>query len=217
MCSYAAMSIKVTWCDWYANSDWSKVMWSQINALVCIHCTSILTLKLGSGSRTMQVRTRTPSVSFAIVLGVSGPGFCSLAEQNKKLVPMRSVNSTRTMSENASHSVWKYWILSSGTSVVVFSPGSTMAGARGSKVKVQQGHHICVGPISVCWYSTDIYYTESESRMYTCELHWMGGLCKSINQIEACSPVKIIEPYWKLNTWSHAYNEGRCQLQTCTH
>ena len=75
------------------------------NALVCIHCISILTLKLGSGSRTMQVRTRTPSVSFAIVLGVSGPGFCSLAEQNKKLVPMRSVNSTRTMSENASHSV----------------------------------------------------------------------------------------------------------------
>ena len=49
---------------------------------------SILTLKLGSGSRTTQVRILTPSVVFAIVLGVRGPGFCSMAEQNRKLVPM---------------------------------------------------------------------------------------------------------------------------------
>ena len=72
---------------------------------VYIITVSILTLKLGSGSRTTQVRILTPSVVFAIVLGVRGPGFCSMAEQNRKLVPMRSVNSTRTMFENASHSV----------------------------------------------------------------------------------------------------------------
>lgn len=87
----------------------------------------------------MQVRICTPTVVLEAVLSVRGPGFGSLAEQKRKLVPTRSVSSTRTMSENAAHSVWKYRRPSSGTSVVVFSPGSTMAGAEGS------GSGECVG------------------------------------------------------------------------
>ena len=78
------------------------------------------------------MRIRTPSVVLETVLDVRGPGFGSLAEQKRKLVPTRSVSSTRTMSENDAHSAWKYLRPSSGTSVVVFSPGSTMAGAEGS-------------------------------------------------------------------------------------
>ena len=42
-----------------------------------------------------------------------------------------SMISTRILSEKAKHSAWKYFMPPSGTSVVVLSPGSTIAGAGG--------------------------------------------------------------------------------------
>ena len=42
-----------------------------------------------------------------------------------------SISSTRTLSEKAGHSVWKYLIPPSGTGTVTLSPGSMMAGAGG--------------------------------------------------------------------------------------
>ena len=54
-----------------------------------------------------------------------------------------------------------------------------MAGARGSKVKVQQGHHICVSPLSVYCYSKGIYYTENECILDQERIR-TGGLSKSV-------------------------------------
>lgn len=55
-------------------------------------------------SETTQVRGDIPSVSLTTVLLVRGPGFGSVAEQKRKLVPVLSKSSTRTVFENESHS-----------------------------------------------------------------------------------------------------------------
>ena len=59
----------------------------------------------------------------------NGPGFVIELEAYKLHLPLMSTCSIRTVRENAVHSVWKNRNPSSGTSVVVFSPGSTIAGA----------------------------------------------------------------------------------------
>ena len=80
-----------------------------------------------------------PMVSLRMVLRVRGPGLVSTAEQYKKLVPLLSMTSTSTLSEKAGHFARKYLIPPSGTSVVVLSPGSTIAGAneeRGQRIRM---------------------------------------------------------------------------------
>ena len=57
------------------------------------------------GSGSTHVLLVTPSVSLLTVFSVRGPGFVSTAEQYRKLVPLISVNSTRTVLEKAEHSV----------------------------------------------------------------------------------------------------------------
>ena len=87
-----------------------------------------------------------PIVLLTMVLLVRGPGLGSVAEQKRKLVPSLSNNSTRTVSEKESHWTWKYRMPPSGTSVVVLSPGSMMAGAVNREIiiplKAYQGQQM---------------------------------------------------------------------------
>ena len=53
-----------------------------------------------------------------------------MAEAKRKVVPLTSISSTKTLSENITQLVWKYVVPPSGISVVVFSPGSIIAGAE---------------------------------------------------------------------------------------
>ncbi len=78
----------------------------------------------------MPVLRMIPRVSLRTVSGVRGPGLVERAEQYRKLVPFLSISSTRTLSEKARHSAWKYLIPPSGmVGGVISSPGSITAGA----------------------------------------------------------------------------------------
>ena len=57
------------------------------------------------GMLRVSVLLVTPSVSLRMVFGVRGPGLSSVAEAYRKLVPLRSVSSIKTISVYVGHSV----------------------------------------------------------------------------------------------------------------
>lgn len=78
----------------------------------------------------MTVLRVIPVVVLVTVSKVRGPGLLSVPETKRKVVPLTSISSTKTLLEKISQLVWKYVVPPSGISVVVLSPGSIIAGAE---------------------------------------------------------------------------------------